>query len=136
MSVDRSEEFDATFIIANSVEEYRVIRLCMDKHYNAPKMMVDNNQPCVDIARIVCTYLSGRVICKCTLEQKMTAYQVGNCLTTVITEVVNVPRIMISLLWRPEIYREMEVMVVISLLSTWVDDILNYDVLRDPGAVS
>ena len=66
----------------------------------------------------------------------MTAYQVGNCLATVITDVVNVPRIMISLLWKPKMYREMEVMVVISLLSTWVDDILNYDVLRDPEALN
>ena len=66
----------------------------------------------------------------------MTAYQVGNCLTTVITDVVNLPRIMISLLWKPKMYRKMEVMIVISLLSSWVDDILNYDVLRDPDALN
>ena len=68
------------------------------------------------------------------VEQNMTAYQLANCLTTVIAEVLNVPRITINLLWKPRMYGEMDVTVVISLLTSWVDDILNYDPLRDPAS--
>ena len=64
----------------------------------------------------------------------MTVYQIGNCLTTVIAEVLHVPRIAINLLWKPKMYGEMKATVVISLLTSWVDDILNYDPLCDPQA--
>ena len=95
-------------------------------------MIVDHNQPDIGIAHIVCMYITGKVICKCKVEQNMTVYQIGNCLTTVIAEALHVPRVTINLLWKPKMYGEMEVTVVISLLQSLVSDILNYDPLHDP----
>ena len=102
-----------------------MININKEKHYKAPMMIVDHNLPDIGIAHIVCMYITGKVICKCMVEQTMTVYQIGNCLTTVIAEVLHVPRITINLLWKPKIHGEMEVTVVISLLTTWVEDILN-----------
>ena len=48
-----------------------------EKHYKAPRMIVDHNQPCIGIAHGVCMYITGKVICKCMVEQNMTAYQIG-----------------------------------------------------------
>ena len=79
--------------------EDKVVNINKEKNYKAPRMIVDHNQPYIGIAHIVCMYITGKVICKCMVEQNiMTVYQIGNCLTTVIAEVLHVPRITINLL--------------------------------------
>ena len=65
--------------------------------------------------------LTSTAVCTCRVTEAMTATELINCITTVTAMLLNVPRISITILWRPQSDSPHELVanVVINEMSSW-----------------
>ena len=81
--------------------------------------------------------MTGRVVCVCTPlpGEQMTAFQLKNCVVTLLAEVLPAPRISIRLFWVPSVQAQFDVEFMLGLLTSWIDDLSLYDEMYDPHSL-
>ena len=108
--------------------------ISLAKHYRQPRCYPSQQIP-IHWSKIQVRYkLTGRAVCVCTPlpDEQMTAFQLNNCIITLLAEVLPAPRISIRLSWIPTGRGQFDVELVLNLLTSWIDDVSLYDESCDP----
>ena len=113
------------------------VELALAKHYRRPRC-----EPSQDIliywSKITARHkTTGRAVCVCTPlpGEQMTAFQLSNCVVTLLAEVLPAPRISIRLFWVPRGQTQFDVEFSLGLLTTFIDSVSLYDEMYDPDSL-